>query len=380
MRPKRTIKYSAMTRQSMFYMAKRTSVTHLRHPERRKAVEHAATPLKLPAKRRELTIASTAKTPGTESMETRDITSSPVMIFLTTRANQPPRTSRTAASPSGVLANTAQHTESIIANSEPSHAMAVVKVRHEAQSYPAASERASVSCVRFQVVNDYATQADLPQHKTKSRALTDHLPNADRTGHAAASHTNGRRHASQPKRASTARIHRNHARDIEIATPPSRSLLRKIVAPKLPEPRRSFWNNHRGASQSLRVPRHRLYEQRFSRKGDVRRLEFTFGDSQLKRASRRGWSSTKYLPRRSRWRQGRVDRTYTLSYDPDHDQTTSHPLRPDRREATTKPRTTFASDPAQPARIWQIAGENGEVRPRRRTDITPQKTGQLPPK
>ena len=87
MPPEDTIKYSAMTGQSLFYMGGINLKHRILAIAEEEGIEQAAYALKLLQSEGQLTIASTGKDPGTGRMETQEYhVEGPVMIFLTTTA------------------------------------------------------------------------------------------------------------------------------------------------------------------------------------------------------------------------------------------------------------------------------------------------------
>ncbi|QDT07438.1 DNA primase [Rubripirellula lacrimiformis] len=318
MPPEETIKYSAMTGQSLFYMGE----TNLKHRilaiAEEQGVEQAAYALKLLQSEGQLNIASTGKDPGTGRMETQEYhVEGPVMIFLTTTSDQTDPELKNRCVTLGVCEH-AQHTEAIHRQQRARRTLGGRQVGHERQAIRSLHQNAQ-RCLRpLTVVNNYATQLTFRSDKTKSRRAHDHyltliesvtlLHQYQRTE---GTFTN---EADEP-----CTFIETTLQDIELANRLADHFLERSFA-ELPERTQILLEQLIVGLRNLcEFQGIDLWEQRFSRK-DVRRWS-TFGDTQLKEHLAR-LVDYEYLRVEAGGGKGRV-MEYTLSYDPDHDQTTS---------------------------------------------------------
>lgn len=153
MPPEDTIKYSAMTGQSLFYMGG----TNLKHRilaiAEEEGVEQAAYALKLLQSEGELNIASTGKDPGTGRMETQEYhVEGPVMIFLTTTSDETDPELKNRCVTLGVCEN-ACHTEAIHRQQRTRRTLDGRKLQHERRAIRGLHQNAQRLLRPLEVVN-----------------------------------------------------------------------------------------------------------------------------------------------------------------------------------------------------------------------------------
>ena len=170
MPPEDTIKYSAMTGQSLFYMGG----TNLKHRilaiAEEEGVEQAAYALKLLQSEGELNIASTGKDPGTGRMETQEYhVEGPVMIFLTTTSDQTDPELKNRCVTLGVCEH-ACHTEAIHRQQRTRRTLGRSPTAAPAQSDPCAASKRPASAASAGSRQQLRRATDLPQRQDQKAA------------------------------------------------------------------------------------------------------------------------------------------------------------------------------------------------------------------
>ena len=274
-----TIKYSAMTGQSLFYMGG-TSLKHrILAIAEEEGVEQAAYALKLLQSEGELNIASTGKDPGTGRMETQEYhVEGPVMLFLTTTRDDTDPELKNRCIVLGVCEN-ACHTEAIHKQQRSKRTLDGIQVQNDRKAIRNLHQNAQRLIRPITVVNNYAEQLTFRSDKTKSRRAHGHYLTLIES--IALLH--------QHQREQKTMIDRNGESieyieatidDIELANRLADRFLERSFA-ELPERTNVLLEQIIGGVRNLaEFQIIELFEVRFTRK-DVRRWS-TFGDTQLK--------------------------------------------------------------------------------------------------
>ncbi|TWT55998.1 hypothetical protein [Allorhodopirellula solitaria] len=212
----------------------------------------------------------------------------------------------------------AQHTEAIHRQQRTRRTLGGRQVQHERRAIRALHQNSQRLLRPLTVVNNYAEQLTFRSDKTKSRRAHDHYLTLIESVTLLHQHqrTEGTftNEAGEP-----CTFIETTLADIELANRLADHFLERSFA-ELPERTQILLEQLIGGLRSLcEFQGIELHEQRFSRK-DVRRWG-TFGDTQLKEHLAR-LVDYEYLRVEAGGGKGRVVE-YTLSYDPDHDQTTS---------------------------------------------------------
>ncbi|TWT55520.1 CHC2 zinc finger domain-containing protein [Allorhodopirellula solitaria] len=318
MPPEDTIKYSAMTGQSLFYMGG----TNLKHRilaiAEEEGVEQAAYALKLLQSEGELNIASTGKDPGTGRMETQEYhVEGPVMIFLTTTSDDTDPELKNRCVTLGVCEH-ACHTEAIHRQQRTRRTLDGRSLQHERKAIRARHQNAQRLLRPLEVVNNFAEQLTFRSDKTKSRRAHDHYLTLIEA--VTLLHQYQRVEGTMVNAAGeSVRFVETTLDDIELANRLADRFLERSFA-ELPERTQVLLEQLlAGLRTRCKEQETELWEQRFTRR-DVRRWS-TFGDTQLKEHLSR-LVDYEYLKIEAGGGKGR-SLEYSLSYDPDSDQTTS---------------------------------------------------------
>jgi DNA primase catalytic core len=318
MPPEDTIKYSAMTGQSLFYMGG-TNLSHrILAIAEEEGVEQAAYALKLLQSEGELNIASTGKDPGTGRMETQEYhVEGPVMIFLTTTSDETDPELKNRCVTLGVCEH-AQHTEAIHRQQRTRRTLSGRQLQHERKAIRLRHQNAQRLLRSIEVVNNYAEQLTFRSDKTKSRRAHDHYLTLIES--VTLLHQYQRVEGTMANEAGeSVQFVETTLEDIELAGRLADRFLERSFA-ELPERTQVLLEQLLCGLRSLcESEKIELYERRFTRK-DVRRWS-TFGDTQLKEHLAR-LVDYEYLKIEAGGGKGR-SLEYSLSYDPDADPATS---------------------------------------------------------
>ena len=312
-----TIKYSAMTGQSLFYMGG----TNLKHRilaiAEEEGVEQAAYALKLLQSEGELNIASTGKDPGTGRMETQEYhVEGPVMLFLTTTRDDTDPELKNRCIVLGVCEN-ACHTEAIHKQQRSKRTLDGLQVQNDRKAIRNLHQNAQRLIHPITVVNNYAEQLTFRSDKTKSRRAHGHYLTLIESIALLHQHQRETKTMIDRNGESIAYIEATIG-DIELANRLADRFLERSFA-ELPERTNVLLEQIIGGVRNLaEFQIIELFEVRFTRK-DVRRWS-TFGDTQLKQHLAR-LVDYEYLKIES---VGGHSRTlvYSLAYDPNSNTTT----------------------------------------------------------
>ncbi len=311
-----TIKYSAMTGQSLFYMGG-TSLKHrILAIAEEEGVEQAAYALKLLQSEGELNIASTGKDPGTGRMETQEYhVEGPVMLFLTTTRDDTDPELKNRCIVLGVCEN-ACHTEAIHKQQRSKRTLDGIQIQNDRKAIRNLHQNAQRLIHPITVVNNYAEQLTFRSDKTKSRRAHGHYLTLIESITLLHQHQREQKTMTDRKGETIAYIEATIA-DIELANRLADRFLERSFA-ELPERTNVLLEQIIGGVRNLaEFQIIELFEVRFTRK-DVRRWS-TFGDTQLKQHLAR-LVDYEYLKAES----GGHSRTivYSLAYDPNSNTTT----------------------------------------------------------
>jgi len=363
------IKYSAMTGQSLFYMGG----TDLRHRilaiAEEEGVEQAAYALKLLQSEGELTIASTGKDPGTGRMETQEYhVEGPVMIFLTTTSDDTDPELKNRCVTLGVCEH-ACHTEAIHRQQRTRRTLDGRRLQHERRAIRALHQNAQRLLRPLTVVNNFAEKLTFRSDKTKSRRAHDHYLTLIEA--VTLLHQYQRKEGTFVNESGeTCTFVETTLEDIELAGRLADHFLERSFN-ELPERTQvlleQLIKGLRGLCDFQQIE---LWEQRFTRK-EVRRWS-TFGDTQLKEHLAR-LVDYEYLKIEAGGGKGRVIE-YTLSYDPDSDQTTSTPSGLIDIKQLQTPDNLAVSPDNSPEKAGEVGEKNEEVAPGESSQ-TPENTG-----
>ena len=312
-----TIKYSAMTGQSLFYMGGTNLKNRILAIAEEEGVEQAAYALKLLQSEGELNIASTGKDPGTGRMETQEYhVEGPVMLFLTTTRDDTDPELKNRCIVLGVCEN-ACHTEAIHKQQRSKRTLDGIQVQNDRKAIRNLHQNAQRLIRSITVVNNYAEQLTFRSDKTKSRRAHGHYLTLIES--IALLHQHQRDHKTMIGRSGeSVEYIEATISDIELANRLADRFLERSFA-ELPERTNVLLEQIIGGVRNLaEFQIIELFEVRFTRK-DVRRWS-TFGDTQLKQHLAR-LVDYEYLKIES---VGGHSRTlvYSLAYDPDSNTTT----------------------------------------------------------
>jgi len=312
-----TIKYSAMTGQSLFYMGGTNLKNRILAIAEEEGVEQAAYALKLLQSEGELNIASTGKDPGTGRMETQEYhVEGPVMLFLTTTRDDTDPELKNRCIVLGVCEN-ACHTEAIHKQQRSKRTLDGIQVQNDRKAIRNLHQNAQRLIRSITVVNNYAEQLTFRSDKTKSRRAHGHYLTLIES--IALLHQHQRDHKTMIGRSGeSVEYIEATISDIELANRLADRFLERSFA-ELPERTNVLLEQIIGGVRNLaEFQIVELFEVRFTRK-DVRRWS-TFGDTQLKQHLAR-LVDYEYLKIES---VGGHSRTlvYSLAYDPDSNTTT----------------------------------------------------------
>jgi ferredoxin len=312
-----TIKYSAMTGQSLFYMGGITLKNRILAIAEEEGVEQAAYALKLLQSEQQLNIASTGKDPGSGRMETQEYhVEGPVMIFLTTTSDETDPELKNRCITLGVCEH-ACHTEAIHKQQRSKRTQQGRQLQHDRKAIRSLHQNAQRLIRPAMVVNNYAEQLTFRTDKTKSRRAHDHYLTLIES--VTLLHQYQRVEGTMTNEAGeTVPCVETTLEDIEIANRLADRFLERSFA-ELPERTAVLLEQILGGVKNLaEFQAIELGEVHFSRK-DVRRWS-TFGDTQLKQ----------HLARLVDYEYLRIEPTpkdrgktivYSLSYDPAHNPT-----------------------------------------------------------
>ena len=312
-----TIKYSAMTGQSLFYMGGTNLKNRILAIAEEEGVEQAAYALKLLQSEGELNIASTGKDPGTGRMETQEYhVEGPVMLFLTTTRDDTDPELKNRCIVLGVCEN-ACHTEAIHKQQRSKRTLDGIQVQNDRKAIRTLHQNAQRLISPITVVNNYAEQLTFRSDKTKSRRAHGHYLTLIES--IALLHQHQREQKTMIGRnGESVEYIEATIGDIELANRLADRFLERSFA-ELPERTNVLLEQIIGGVRNLaEFQIVELFEVRFTRK-DVRRWS-TFGDTQLKQHLAR-LVDYEYLKIES---VGGHSRTlvYSLAYDPDSNTTT----------------------------------------------------------
>ena len=306
-----TIKYSAMTGQSLFYMGGVDLKHRILAIAEEEGVEQAAYALKLLQSEGHLTIASTGKDPNTGRMETQEYhVEGPVMIFLTTTSDETDPELKNRCITLGVCEHTC-HTEAIHKQQRNKRTLEGRQLQQDRGVIRNLHQNAQRLLRPLEVVNNYAEQLTFRSDKTKSRRAHEHyltLIEAVTLLH------QYQRSGGSIVRSDGQIIQyiETTLEDIEVANRLADRFLERSFA-ELPERTQVLLEQIIGGVQNLaEFQQVELSEIDFTRK-DVRRWS-TFGDTQLKQHLAR-LVDYEYLQVTASQHRGRT-LVYTLVYDP----------------------------------------------------------------
>ena len=311
MPPEDTIKYSAMTGQSLFYMG----ATNLKHRilaiAEEEGVEQAAYALKLLQSEGQLNIASTGKDPGTGRMETQEYhVEGPVMIFLTTTSDETDPELKNRCITLGVCEHSCQ-TDAIHKQQRAKRTFDGRQLQHDRKAIRSMHQNAQRLLKPLEVVNNYAEQLTFRTDKTKSRRAHDHYLTLIES--VTLLHQYQRKEGTFKDDSGNEVLYiETTLEDIELANKLADRFLERSFA-ELPERTNVLLEQILGGVRNLaEFQIIELSEVKFTRK-DVRRWS-TFGDTQLKAHLARlvDYEYLKVEP------SGSKSRTiiYSLAYDP----------------------------------------------------------------
>jgi DNA primase catalytic core len=307
-----TIKYSAMTGQSLFYMGGITLKHRILAIAEEEGVEQAAYALKLLQSEGQLNIASTGKDPGTGRMETQEYhVEGPVMIFLTTTSDETDPELKNRCITLGVCEH-ACHTEAIHKQQRSKRTFDGQQTQHERKAIRSLHQNAQRLLRPMLVINNFADQLAFRSDKTTSRRAHDHYLTLIEA--VTLLHQYQRKEGSMTNDAGeVVRYVETTLQDIEIANRLADRFLERSFA-ELPERTQVLLEQIIGGVKNIaEFQSIELGEVHFTRK-DVRRWS-TFGDTQLKQ----------HLARLVDYEYLRIEPTpkdrgktivYSLSYDP----------------------------------------------------------------
>jgi DNA primase catalytic core len=307
-----TIKYSAMTGQSLFYMGGITLKHRILAIAEEEGVEQAAYALKLLQSEGQLNIASTGKDPGTGRMETQEYhVEGPVMIFLTTTSDETDPELKNRCITLGVCEH-ACHTEAIHKQQRSKRTFDGQQTQHERKAIRSLHQNAQRLLRPMLVINNFADQLAFRSDKTTSRRAHDHYLTLIEA--VTLLHQYQRKEGSMTNEAGeVVRYVETTLQDIEIANRLADRFLERSFA-ELPERTQVLLEQIIGGVKNIaEFQSIELGEVHFTRK-DVRRWS-TFGDTQLKQ----------HLARLVDYEYLRIEPTpkdrgktivYSLSYDP----------------------------------------------------------------
>ena len=312
-----TIKYSAMTGQSLFYMGGTNLKNRILAIAEEEGVEQAAYSLKLLQSEGELNIASTGKDPGTGRMETQEYhVEGPVMLFLTTTRDDTDPELKNRCIVLGVCEN-ACHTEAIHKQQRSKRTLDGIQVQNDRKAIRNLHQNAQRLIYPITVVNNYAEQLTFRSDKTKSRRAHGHYLTLIESITLLHQHQREQKTMTDRNGESIQYIEATIG-DIELANRLADRFLERSFA-ELPERTNVLLEQIIGGVRNLaEFQIIELFEVRFTRK-DVRRWS-TFGDTQLKQHLAR-LVDYEYLKIES---VGGHSRTlvYSLAYDPNSNTTT----------------------------------------------------------
>jgi ferredoxin len=306
-----TIKYSAMTGQSLFYMGGITLKHRILAIAEEEGVEQAAYALKLLQSEGQLNIASTGKDPGTGRMETQEYhVEGPVMIFLTTTSDETDPELKNRCITLGVCEH-ACHTEAIHKQQRTKRTYDGRQLQHDRKAIRSLHQNAQRLLRPLEVVNNFADQLTFRTDKTKSRRAHDHYLTLIES--VTLLHQYQRKEGSMTNDAGEMiRYVEVTLQDIEIANRLADRFLERSFA-ELPERTAVLLDQIiEGVKNLAEFSQIELGEVHFTRK-DVRRWS-TFGDTQLKQHLAR-LVDYEYLKHEANNHRGRT-LVYSLAYDP----------------------------------------------------------------
>jgi ferredoxin len=367
-----TIKYSAMTGQSLFYMGGITLKHRILAIAEEEGVEQAAYALKLLQSEGQLNIASTGKDPGTGRMETQEYhVEGPVMIFLTTTSDETDPELKNRCITLGVCEH-ACHTEAIHKQQRTKRTFDGRQLQHDRKAIRCLHQNAQRLLRPLEVVNNFADQLTFRTDKTKSRRAHDHYLTLIES--VTLLHQYQRKEGSMTNDAGeTIRYVEVTLEDIEIANRLADRFLERSFA-ELPERTAVLLEQILvGVKNLAEFQSIELGEVHFTRK-DVRRWS-TFGDTQLKQHLAR-LVDYEYLRIEPTPRDRGKTIVYSLSYDPASNPTMKNEsglVDVNRLRITPKPAEATTVGGESVAETGKVGGQSDKVAPVE-SDSTPENT------